>query len=1368
VITDVKSYSIQINASHDNIDSFYENASITFTFDTTSHDTSFVYEPVAVTPHLDNVTIKVIYWDIIADQGIDNSSGHVSVTCRVQGATIQYWVQDLSNGDYYVLINSSNLNFTTYKAEINISYRFGSLYTNRTIPMNPGISFEVRQVNTYYSSSFNESNPNIIQNTYSDWPWGVNLSIFVSYIDLDHSDQFVCPSSINVSGNYEFQNGANYSIVDHLNGTFEIVVKTVAATDLSRTFQLNFTLYTINNSTLDTYGHQNFSIYFTLRKPQTRLDVDSNVIEVPWNDNATILATYYNTEESPETTISDATINLNVTVSGSSTYKSHTLNNWISWKPHDTNPGVYVITLNTSWVDVDGLEIKIEIEAEYVQTQKATNFVVVTVRFIYINLEYVNGTTEIRSDVDTYFMADFRLTDIDHSVNITNNSIPAYENVTFFSYYNTNYNKTGWEYGNFTILELGNGLWRFNFTFKNGTVINDYDLRIKVNGSLLKGFQTADGLAEAQPFYTITIRLRTHQSGITINRTEILNGQLLFPQVPNIPTYTFIDGNETIYYGEDINVTFFWFDYNHSLIGSEPNKTGIETYNFNTSWNSAHLRLYNMYTSTGLNESYKGLFVLEIRTSTYNQYQPFTPIIGIHEINVSMSLIGSEYETEYTESFFTINLTILPVKTNLTIVKYALYSGTEISDPIVPWGESPYFMGVYLNYTTKNGTTIQMPENVNVTFLNNSQNLMWGNSNNTIKRFTHEVRSLQYVKIFTLTDDSINAPWVNNFKNFTITIIFNRTNYEIVNVTFNLSIAKHQTHVDFLSYTENVKYLTEKTITFFYKDDNYTNTFMEANITNFNVYCNWTGFYYESIIPGTYRLRLPGNHDYGDYVINLTLTDNHTYDARILATILLNLTVQRANISIFGDTIYQGFAGSQVLFQGFPFTYATSLKDEYGNPLDAVIVWKIYDQSTLIASGVISQVATGRFQGDIFSANLMPDKSYKLFIEITPTNQNYAPITQEYTIFIYPIYANPLFIILMISIGLVSGFVGYHQVKWWLTPYPVKKIMQTKKQIKKHKDFDTSPTVKNRSETFKETFNEYWTTLNLDVPNMVSSEILKAGKILSDIKRTRITTSEVIKILETLKSLPNKEEADKYLEKQLIPPLAREKILEAAGLIKIKIPEIIKFTDKLNEIKGRTYTYEEGEKLYRKLKSLEPNAADQYLWNEYLIYEDDRDELLNLVNIQLDEKALKKRRKFRKVKSLTDIEIKRELKRIPKLSLEEKKRELAKIKKIDPREQRKYIAELKKKYAKKEEKAKTALPKKKSMTEEEIIEYLNKIPGLSDDDMLLYLESLSYLSLNEQKKTLEKLKDSIKSLTEGKGVKETDNKDSKTEGSKDE
>jgi len=1342
VIQAVKTYTIQINASHENIDNNYQNATYTFTFDTKSHDTSFVYDQVAVTPHLDNVTIRVTYWDLTDDEGIDNSSTFVRLSCRVAGETIQYWVSDAGNGEYDIFINSTNLAFGSYTAEVNISYIDGDKYINRTIPINPGISFEVHQVNTFYSCSFNRSNTQIIETSYSGWPWGVNLSIFVSYIDLDHSGTFVYPSSINVTGNYEFSNGGNYTINDYANGTYEILINTSAAINLGNTFRFNITLFTTSNSSTDSFTHQNFSVIFTVRKPLTRLDLSANSVEVPWNDNATVYATYVNTEEIPEANIAGAILNLTCTVGGSPTYKGIIINNWISWTPNVSTPGVYDITLNSSWVDVKTLEIKVEVEAEHLQTQKASNFYIITVNFIHISLDKINGTTEIESETDEFFVAYFRLTDIDNNANVTNNSISAYENVTFYSYYGSTYNLTGWEYGDFTITSFANGVYLINFTFLPGTVIDNYDLRIKANGSRLQGYQTGDGLAESQPFYTINIQLHTHQSGITINRTEMLNGQLLFPQVVGLPTPTFVFGNETITYGENINVTFYWFDYNHSSIGSEPNKTGITTWEINSTWESAHYRLYNMYTYSGFNESYKGIFVFEIRTSTYNQYQPFTPIVGNHTINVSMSLLGAGYSTEYTQSYFLINLTVEPINTTLNITQYTLFSGTEIQEPIVPWGGPAYYMGVYLNYTDNNSNFIDIAESVNVTFNNGTHDLMWGNNNNTIKRFNHELSGLHFVKIYTLTDDSIDASWVNGFKNFTLNIIFNRTNYASANYSINFSITQHETYIENEVYTESNKYLTGQEITFYYIDNNSVETAYERNITDFEVYCNWTGYSINTITPGTYTLIIPITYNVGSYKINLTLTDNLTYGARATATILLNLTVLQANISATAESVYQFFPLNRFfIYQGGSVTYEVSVLNEFGAPISATVTWTLFYGDSVVASGTLQQISTGNFKGDIIVLFINPD-SHRLVIDITPTDTNYAPITQEKTLFFLPFWSHPLFIILMTIVSGVLGYIAYHQIKWWRTPAVVKTIIKTEKSIKKHKDIDPAiATVKSRKTVYLERFDESWSALGLKVPEMVSMEIIAASKILSDVKRSRITVNETIKFLTKLKGQGSIEEANEFLEKEFLPPNARKQLLNIAGLVKTEKEEIREFMERLNDLKAREYKYEEVELLYRQLKQMKPTQADELLWTNYLIHENERDVFLKLANVPFDKSLRKKREKRFMLLPMTSTQIKRELKKIHGLNLFEKREYHDRIMKLEPNAQRKFLKELITRHAKKDEKRIIRKAQVNKLDEEQILAELNKIPHLSDDDKINYLDALSLLPLKSQKTVLKKIKD---------------------------
>ncbi|MHA1380152.1 MAG: hypothetical protein ACTSRG_17400 [Candidatus Helarchaeota archaeon] len=429
-----------------------------------------------------------------------------------------------------------------------------------------------------------------------------------------------------------------------------------------------------------------------------------------------------------------------------------------------------------------------------------------------------------------------------------------------------------------------------------------------------------------------------------------------------------------------------------------------------------------------------------------------------------------------------------------------------------------------------------------------------------------------------------------------------------------------------------------------------------------------------------------------------------------------------------------------VFYQYDLFDITLNYEDEYGNPInDAAITMKVLGASGML--GVFIPIGNGIFKGQIVNWALLPG-TYLIEITATPNSPNYNPTTIRMPIIVQGLTANPLFFWGMIGVAGLVGFIAYRQIKWWVfTPYAVKQMVRTRKIIKKKKEISIKPTVRDRKDLFKDQFKEDWEIINVKAPTMVSSDVVSFAKEISDIKRTRVTTTEAKQLMMELQSKSNLQEADTYLESLMIPPEARRSLLTIAGLIKYKKPEILDFSILLSEIKGREYTYDDAEKIYNKLKSMKPSDADSFLWNTHLISTDDRIRLLDTIGISTV-KLKKKRRK--ELQPMSDKEIKAELRSIPGLSFDERKNFFEKIKVLSPKDQRKFIGNLTAKAAKKkiegEKKIKKVEKGVKGFTPEQLEKELAAIPGLSIEDRKMMKESILLLAPEEQRQTLEDLK----------------------------
>ncbi|MHA1385481.1 MAG: hypothetical protein ACTSR3_17135, partial [Candidatus Helarchaeota archaeon] len=1235
----------------------------------------------------------------------------------------------------------------------------------------------------------------------SGYPWGepgVNVTIeFIGYegmfndIPINNSNIAIeLPAPYNDTSNYKiFGTNAAGEWIESTNsksGIFKLFLNG-SVPENNVLYRFNITLY--NSTEADEpFKNQSFSFMISFRKPITNLILfyDSYA---PWGDNITFNILYWNVET--DSNITGATLNATI-------YKIENPANGSTWDSSNMTAafgdftgnisiyfdgiGGYIVEMNTTWVP-SNLKFYWRFEANKTEVAEAVSQAYVIIRDIRMDLEIIVSPYVVKTDIEVLFNMTLNLWDRDNNSKIRNDtSDPRYANIQFWLHDDAsgldNYTYWGrdFQYGPFIATYHPTENY-YNITFIIGENVSDeYMIRIRANGTHLGGPQIGDEYAEDYRFIILTIK--NHKTNITINPNEEVDGELIVPQVPEFEDFK---SQNIIIYGEDVNVSFFWYDLNSSAyLHGDKNQSGVvepgfinftfECLDNDTKFASRTgdllglYTIYNLYELTLHNDTYKGVYSLEIRTSILKAFYSYEDVVnggpfgnGTYNFTINIHFENENFDTKYLHTSIVIWLHILPINTTLSIDKYVISSITGASQdtqtPVFPFGApgSYYYFKIMMNYSTNTSEAIDYAETWALKFWNGTLWKVW-----EVGKVQYFPGTLHELKIYTDTADTEAIPWnASGYKNVTLQIEFNKTNYirKILNQT--IWLRKHRTQIQWAddNTKEPIEPLKTNDTTKFYnpafriyfrfvdldnKDPSsvyYSGaekyiTYANVSYSNWNV--NWATIR-ETTVPGLYELILQANYDVGTYNFSIIANDSSPLKYRNDTIITFSLTITPANTTLY--VIYQDF----VFFEYDLLDLTLNFKDEYGNPIsEASITFTVLGASGMV--GIFIPMGGGIFKGQIFNWALPPG-TYMVEITAEPTSPNYESSTITTVIMIKGITQHQLFFWGMIGLAGLVGFVAYKQIKWWVfTPYPVKQMVRTRKIIKKGKEISVDKTVRDRKKLFRDHFADDWSIIGVKPPTMVSSEVVAFAKELSDIKRTRVTTTEAKQLMVELQNQPNLEAADSYLESLMIPPEARRALLTLAGLIKYKRPEILDFTLLLSEIKGREYTYDDGERIYNKLHSMKPSEADNFLWNTHLISTDDRIKLLDTIGISTEK--LKKKRK-KELKPLTDKEIKSELRSIPGLSVEDRREIFEKVKVLSPKDQRKYLGNLRSKAEKKEQKKKAVKEVKttvKGLTAEQIAKELDQIKGLSESDKKMMTESILLLDPEEQRTTLDDLK----------------------------
>ncbi len=1432
----------------------YQNATANTTITTRQRSTLLTHDPYGTPYYGEELQISLNYYDL--DDPVESMKSIMDSSTQFDFFG-QPGVYEVDSRTIRVVTNEfiTQDRLSAHQLIVGLNWTGTSpYYSNQTL----NISITCRQIETYRTVFIGNDTAGATETeSFSGWPWGAPINFTITFINIDDAAHpAINDSNINVTADGIYADPSNYQVLGwdgsnfvqqytSTNGTFKISLNTTVANN-NELYRFNITLF---NSTDPDEPHKNqtFQILVSFRKPVTVLVMEYVPgVYVPWGTNATILAEYQNVEAG-NVAISGADVNITVTEileDGEAVHVKYGFPTLEAYLAHwnwsvDNNVTIvefldgstpkYNITFDTTWCN--NTQWSITIQANKTEVSDATSYVTLYIRDILTNLNLISSsafvvrTDELDRDYEhsdwrngtKYFNMTVRFTDLDAAAPgyiASNTSDPRYENIQFFyyDYYtgeysegvspdDTDYSVWGMKdlnwHGNFTVNFIGDGKYVITLYCNESLPFHDgLYMLFRVNGTHLRGNTMVEEHAEVSA--TIKIRIRLHTTGATMDPDYQIAGENIVPNRPGDGVFDApFDGNIT--YGEDFNVSVFWFDMNHSLlqVPGKRNQTGVPLAAFAnitcdglfginglSSLEGLYYvhNLYNEMSGSAYQSNYTGVYNFEIKTSLMHNYYPYIDLVnggpngdGRYNLTINLWFMSEEgiFETEYNYSSVTFEIKIHRINTTLEFQDIS-YQGVVSTggSPYVPFGipGTNFYFNMKLNYTFtesgvgySSGDPISYAESWSLYFYNSSGQLEeW-----QLAKARYEPGTPQIIRIYTDTVDTtdhVKLPWNDTgYKNVTLRVRLNKTNYRVGELNVSIFLFKHNTSIVWLPNAENNDFFTQtynydeilryrelELIYFKYIDETAVALNLEIkSITGGSVWNNWSAPISETSISGIYLMNLSASVDVSSvpYYFEVWANDTDPVSYRNVTSVTWRFNCTPANTELgdiswnaplSGPTIYQLF--QQIIFSG-------TFYNEWGEPLTGTINYVIQskDTGTVVSAGSIPCV-NGNFDMNLLSA-LVGFGSFNIILTgDAGSNYNTQSITVQITI--YPIWSHPVFIVSMIGVAAIAGFVTYRQVKWMMTPYVVKQMIKTRKSIRKGKEIKPSKVVRDRSKLFMDEFKEEWAYLNLKAPEMVSNEIVELARQLSDIKRMRVTTAEAKQLMDDLQNM-GLTQADSYLEStMMIPPDARRQILTTVGLIKEEKPEIVAFRELISEIKAEEHTYDEAEDLYNKLKSMKIMDADNYLWKVELIPAEDRIRILDQAGFAV-EKLRKKRKKA--IPPMSVREIKAELKTIPGLKLEDRQELVQQLKQLDFKSQKKKLDEIKKRKVKVvtpqvEEKA-VETPKEEMqkpeiapMTMEEIDKALNEIKGLSDEDKNLLKDSISILSPEEQRKTIENLR----------------------------
>ncbi|MHA1252404.1 MAG: hypothetical protein ACTSRP_20640 [Candidatus Helarchaeota archaeon] len=1035
----VGSYQISITAIADA--SRFTNATIpALPFKVRKLITRLTYDPVYDVAFGDNTTITV-YYEVSDIQ----STYHHGEKVQLNNFTVRndttlfvynthYVYSDIGNAYQLVIINDTvltrigtySINVTAYPSQAD-KYLIANL---------PSIPFSVRQAYTNHTIFIgNESLPSV-----SGWPWGDNITVRITYYDIDH-DKPISNGLIEVQGELVYDND-NYTITSFGNGTFILEISGTAG-EHGQVYLFDINLYVSEQ----THVNNSFIISVSFRKSIANFIIHQEPEgDVSWGDNITLLFSFNNSEAEGEPGIPGADVNVTVStvnlLTGWTSTEIKQQGNFTFYEVSGMGDGVWNFTMNTTILPIlpyEEITLKIHITGKAIFTITATYNKYVTV--IAIPTECTRGDYDrvTYAEEASSFNITVRVEDTAHNNWVENNSYAPggskgqYNNIKFaikMPHYNTTYYGHTWYWGNITVntSEQNNGFYRFSFSFNSSEVdeLDSFQIIFTVYG---------DHIRNSSVSFLIDLIIKTHPTNITDNYT------IAAAQVSGT-LYHFPSLKPEYYWGEIIDVWFYWWDEkssaaNPGIITGVSKTTDLQVrlyengnVNYSTWFTTAYWELNNTYLeTTPSNDTLIGLFRIRIDTSQI--YRPFTG-----NFRLFIHINASEYNRIYLTSELNVTFYIRPVRVNLTLVDSKIMP--------TPWGDQCIFTVNYTDYDRGGIGIIALLSDIH-------RNVIGVAPSNQpqINVFPSGDIGIYQVRIDTSLLD---------IGNHTLNLTFTKMNYETISANFTFEVRLIKTQIVFYDWESSdgadiynvsansmaMRYRHYGLIKFYYQDnETYRNyDYQHSNLGNLRLasytILNWPGMF-----------NLTGDVSRGRYEINITCLPTVSvgiYHLQIVAnlthyeTAYLNITVEILPALTF---ITAPAREAFTAYQFFSIQVSVKVVNEFGEPMNGRIDFYLNSSTGEKLKMGSVQVIDGSATISFDTSQLRLETTYHLVIEFIPSSSNYATSNNynfQSTVSVNPIWTHPLVIAIIVAAVGVAAVVAYRQIKWWIKPYQIKEL----------------------------------------------------------------------------------------------------------------------------------------------------------------------------------------------------------------------------------------------------------------------------------------------------------------------------------------
>ncbi len=369
---------------------FYAPRNSSTSVTTVERPTQILFPSIDPTPFGDNITINLEYIDYLTSAGVDGAT----LTVEIANSTSPtYYVFDLSNGEYQVLIPSQQFSGTgVILLNITLSRTGAPFYSTRQTTDVPAT---IREIQTSLLSEAPAA---------GTVPVGDPLTVNLTLTDFDHS--LPIEGAIVTTNWFELY-GTNIEVQELNGGQYQLIINTTGL--IAQSYEFSIQASKVN------YQTSNISITIQPGSPTVEIVLEKTTYYADWGQ---ILTIRFAVQESLKNT---TLAGMNATLLWNGTLYSFT----------DNGDGTYMLDLDTSDMDVGTFEPQITVSRELYQTRYKSFILIVSKS----SAQIVPESTQYNVVLETSLTFTVYLND-------TARNLPVLDATVSFEWNNTPYSMT--------------------------------------------------------------------------------------------------------------------------------------------------------------------------------------------------------------------------------------------------------------------------------------------------------------------------------------------------------------------------------------------------------------------------------------------------------------------------------------------------------------------------------------------------------------------------------------------------------------------------------------------------------------------------------------------------------------------------------------------------------------------------------------------------------------------------------------------------------------------------------------------------------------------------------------------------------------